>query len=213
MLSILVASSKGGVGKTTVSTNLAAYFALAGKHTAMVDADRQGSARLWCEKRAGLDAAVLPLDGTRRGWDRQLPDDTQRLVVDGPAGAMADDLAPFLDRVDAVVVPVLPSVLDLEATVPFLDSLSTHDRVRKGKLPVGLVANRLKPWTNASQQVIAQLGAWPYPLVAQLRDTQAYVLLAGLGKSLFDYQSEQVRNHQDDWTPLLQWLKKVNKGK
>ena len=213
MLSILVASSKGGVGKTTVSTNLAAYFARAGKHTAIVDADRQGSSRLWCEKRAGLEAAVLPLDGTRRGWDKQLPDDTQRLIVDGPAGTMADDVAQFLDRVDAVVVPVLPSVLDLEATVPFLNSLAAHERIRKGKLPVGLVANRLKPWTNASQQVTEQLGAWPYPLVAQLRDTQAYVLLAGLGKSLFDYQSEQVRSHQEDWTPLLQWLKKANKGR
>lgn len=213
MLSILVASSKGGVGKTTVSTNLAAYFALAGKHTALADADRQGSARLWCEKRAPLDTAVLPLDATRRGWDKHLPDDTQRLIVDGPAGAMADDLAPFLDRVDAVVVPVLPSVLDLEATVPFLDSLAQHDRIKRGKLPVGLVANRLKPWTNASQQVVEQLQAWPYPVVAQLRDTQAYVLLAGLGKGLFDYHSEQVRNHQDDWTPLLQWLKKSNKGK
>ena len=149
-------------------------------------------------------------DGTRRHWDKHLPDDTQRLVVDGAAGAMVDELAPFLDRVDAVVVPVLPSVLDLEATVPFLNSLSTHERVRRGKLPIGLVANRLKPWTNASQQVLEQLGAWPYPVVAQLRDTQAYVLLAGLGKSLFDYQSEQVRNHQDDWTRLLQWLKKVN---
>lgn len=213
MLSILVASSKGGVGKTTVSTNLAAYFALAGKHTALVDADRQGSSRVWCEKRAGLESAVLPIDGTKRTWAKQLPDGTQRVVIDGAAGAMGDDLASFLDTVDAVVVPVLPSVLDLEATVPFLNSLSTHDRIRKGKLPVGLVANRLKPWTNASQQVVEQLGAWPYPVVAQLRDTQAYVLLAGLGKSLFDYQSEQVRNHQDDWTPLLQWLKKVNRGR
>ena len=213
MLSILVASSKGGVGKTTVSTNLAAYFALSGKQTALVDADRQGSARLWCEKRAGLARAVLPLDGTKRAWDKALPNDTQRLVIDGPAGAMADDLGGFLDQVDAVVVPVLPSVLDLEATVPFLNSLSTHERVRRNKLPVGLVANRLKPWTNASQQVLDQLGAWPYPLVAQLRDTQAYVLLAGLGKSLFDYQSEQVRNHQEDWTPLLQWLKKANKAR
>jgi len=110
-------------------------------------------------------------------------------------------------------VPVLPSVIDLEATVPFLNSLAKVDRVRKGKLPVGLVANKLKPWTNASQQVLEQLKAWPYPVVAELRDTQAYVLLTGLGKSLFDYHSEQVRNHQDDWMPLFAWLKKANKGK
>jgi chromosome partitioning protein len=110
-----------------------------------------------------------------------------------------------------VVVPVLPSVIDLEATVPFLNSLARVDRVRKGKLPVGLVANKLKPWTNATQQVLEQLAAWPYPVVAQLRDTQAYVLLTGLGKSLFDYHSEQVRNHQEDWTPLFSWLKKANK--
>ena len=211
MLSILVASSKGGVGKTTIATHLAAYFALADKRTVLIDADRQGSSRHWCEKRAALDAAVLPIDGSKRGWDKHLPGDTQRVVIDGPAGYYADDLEPFLALADAVVVPVMPSVIDLEATVPFLNSLAQVDRVRKGKLPVGLVANRLKPWTNASQQVLEQLKAWPYPMVAQLRDTQAYVLLTGLGKSLFDYHSEQVRSHQEDWTPLFTWLKKANK--
>lgn len=211
MLSILVASSKGGVGKTTIATHLAAYFALAEKHTVLIDADRQGSSRHWCEKRAGLNAAVLPIDGSRRGWEKHIPPDTERMVIDAPAGAMADDLAAFLATVDAVVVPVLPSVIDLEATVPFLNSLATVDRVKKGKLAVGLVANKIKPWTNASQQVLDQLKAWPYPVVAQLRDTQAYVLLTGLGKSLFDYHSEQVRSHQDDWTPLFAWLKKAHK--
>mgnify|MGYP001265825881 CR=1 FL=1 len=209
MLSVLVASSKGGVGKSTLATHLAAHFALAGKRTVLVDADRQGSSRRWCEKRAGLESAVLPIDGTRRGWERQLPDDAERLVMDASAGAMADDLDAFLARADAVVVPVLPSVIDLEATVPFLNSLAGHDRVRKGKLPVGLVANRIKPWTTASQQILEQLSAWPYPVVAQLRDTQAYVLMTGLGKSLFDYQSEPVRRHQEDWNPLFAWLKKA----
>lgn len=211
MLSILVASSKGGAGKTTISTHLAAYFAVAGKHTVLVDADRQASSRHWCEKRAALETAVLPVDGTRRGWEHNIPDDTQRVVIDGPAGAMADDLEAYLAFADAVVVPVLPSVIDLEATVPFLNSLAAVERVRKGKLPVGLVANRTKPWTNATQQVLDQLAAWPYPVVAQLRDTQAYVLLTGLGKSLFDYHSEQVRSHQEDWTPLFSWLKKANR--
>jgi len=132
MLSILVASSKGGAGKTTLATNLAAYFAVAGKNTVLVDADRQGSSRRWAEKRAQMASAVLPVDGTRRGWEKHLPDDADRVVMDGAAGAMADDLAPVLDRADAVVVPVLPAVIDLEASVPFLNSLATHDRIRKG---------------------------------------------------------------------------------
>ncbi|MBP6597077.1 MAG: ParA family protein [Arenimonas sp.] len=208
MRMILVASSKGGAGKTTVATNLAAHFAVEGKATAILDADRQKSSTHWCEKRAAMDTAVLPLDGSRRGWDKSLPEGIQRLVVDAPAGAMGDDLTAFLDRADAVVVPVLPSMIDLEATVPFLNSLVAHPRVKKGKLPVGIVGNRLKPWTSASQQAITQLKAWPYPLVGELRDTQAYVLLVALGKSVFDYRSEQVRSHQDDWAPMLRWLKK-----
>lgn len=208
MRTILVASSKGGAGKTTVSTNLAAHFAVEGKATAILDADRQKSSTHWCEKRAALDTAVLPIDGSKRGWDKQLPEGIQRLVVDAPAGAMGEDLAAFLDIADAVVVPVLPSTIDLEATVPFLNSLVQHPRVKKGKLPVGIVGNRLKPWTSNSQQALDQLKAWPYPLVAELRDTQAYVLMAALGKSVFDYHSEQIRSHQEDWAPLLKWLKK-----
>ena len=209
MRMIVVASSKGGAGKTTVATNLAAHFALDGKATAILDADRQKSSTHWCEKRAALDTAVLPIDASKRGWDKHIPDGVQRLVVDAPAGAMGDDLTLFLDRADAVIVPVLPSTIDLEATVPFLNTLVAHPRVKKGKLPVGIVGNRLKPWTSNSDQAITQLKSWPYPLVAELRDTQAYVLMAALGKSVFDYHSEQIRSHQDDWAPLLKWLKKA----
>jgi chromosome partitioning protein len=206
---VLVASSKGGVGKTTLSTNLAAHFANDGRRTVLVDADRQGSSRHWAEKRAHLETAVLPVDGTRRDWNRKVPGDAQHVVVDAPAGAHGPELLHFLDAADAVVVPVLPSRIDIEATVPFLDTLARHPRVRKGDLPVGLVGNRLRPWTNASQQFMDALREWPYPLVAELRDTQAYVLMAGLGRSLFDYQSQQVREHQADWAPLLKWLRRA----
>ncbi len=209
MRTVLVASSKGGAGKSTVATNLAAWFALDGKRTALLDADRQQSSTRWAEKRALMETAVLPIDGTRRRWEDRLPGDIQRLVIDAAAGAMADALEDALAKADAVLVPVNPSMIDLEATVPFLNSLAAHPRVKKGKLPVGLVANRLKPWTNASQQAVGQLKSWPYPVVAELRDTQAYVLMVALGKSVFDYHSEQIRSHQDDWAGLLKWLRKV----
>ena len=210
MKTILVASSKGGVGKTTIASHLAAQSALAGKRTVLVDADPQRSSTRWAEKRAGLDSAVLPIDGTKaeRGWHHALPDNTQVVIVDGAAGAMAHELMPFLERADAVVVPVLPSALDIEATVPFLDTLAKLARVRRGDLPVGLVGNKLRPWTNASQQAVELWKQWPYPVVAQLRDSQAYSVLVGLGKSLFDYQSAQVREHQDDWQPQLPCTRK-----
>lgn len=210
MKTILVASSKGGAGKSTLATNLAAHFALDGKRTVLVDADPQHSSTRWAERRSELETAVLPIDASgKRAWRSWLPEDAERVVIDAPAGSMADDLQQFIEHVDAIVVPVLPSAMDIEATVGFLNSLSKVPRVHKRKLPVGLVVNRSKPWTNTSQQAVEMLKTWPYPVVAQLRDTQAYVVLAGLGRSLFDYRSAQVRDHQADWDPLLKWVKKA----
>src|SRR5690606_36018396 len=126
MKTVLVASSKGGVGKTTIATHLAAQSALSGQRTVLVDADPQGSSMRWAERRAGLEGAVLPIDGTGKAWRRTVPDDTKRVFIDAPAGAMRGDLDAYLEHAEALVVPVLPSSLDIDATVPFLNSLAKH---------------------------------------------------------------------------------------
>jgi chromosome partitioning protein len=174
----------------------------------LVDADRQGSSLAWAGRRAALDHAVLGIPGLRRDWERHLPADAERVVIDTAAGLRASEAAEWIESVNAVVVPVLPSPIDLEATAPFLEELAALPRVKKGRVPVGLVANRLRPWTRASQQALEQMQQFPFPLVAELRDTQGYVLAHALGKSLFDYHSENVRSHQQDWGRLLRWLRK-----
>ena len=157
MKTILVASSKGGVGKTTIATHLAAQSAVAGQRTVLVDADPQGSSTRWAERRASLDSAVLPLDGTRKDWRRKLPDDAQRVVVDAPAGAMAGDLDKVLEGVDAIVVPVSPSALDIEATVPFLNTLAKLPRVRRGP-GADLRVERIHPGRLDADQHLAGRG-------------------------------------------------------
>jgi chromosome partitioning protein len=209
MLRILVASSKGGCGKTTIATNLAAYYALDGKNTVLVDTDRQASSMHWSEKRAGSSAPVLPISGVKSGWSSRIPPDTQRVVVDAPAGIRASELSDLLEDVHALVIPVLPSRIDLEASEAFLAEVAALSKIKRGKVAVGLVANRLKPWTTAAQQTIEEIKRLPFPLVAQLRDTQGYVLMTGLGKSIFDYNSEVIRSHQEDWEKLIRWLKKA----
>lgn len=208
MLTTLVASSKGGCGKTTLVTQLATHWVQTGKPTAVIDADRQHSSLRWVGRRPENVPSVTAIEGSRRAFDR-LPGDVQRVIVDTPAGADEGDLEPYLEKADVILVPVLPSHFDLDATLDFLTKLRSISRVKRGKLPVGLVGNRLKPWTNASQSAIAELGERaPFPVVAELRDSQAYVLLTALGKGIFDYHSENVRGHQDDWAKLLRWIKR-----
>jgi chromosome partitioning protein len=209
MLKILVASSKGGCGKTTIATNLAAYFALNGKNTVLVDTDRQASSQRWCEKRVGFGAPVLPISGVRAGWESRIPADAQCVVVDAPAAIRPGELAELLDDAHALVIPVLPSRIDLEASEVFIGEVAALSKIKRGKVAVGLVANRLKPWTTAAQQAVDEIKRLPFPLVGQLRDTQGYVLMTGLGKSIFDYHSEVIRSHQEDWEKLIRWLKKV----
>ena len=129
MLKVLVASSKGGAGKTTIATNLAAHYAVEGKNTVLVDADRQGSSQRWAEKRAGMSNPVLGLSGLRRDWARHIPEDAQRVVVDSAAGIRSAEVGDYLDgtgtrATDPLVSPIFA---DLRGLPPLLIQVGSHE--------------------------------------------------------------------------------------
>lgn len=206
MQTVLVASSKGGCGKSTLVTHLAAHYACEGENTAIIDTDRQASSFRWCARRPDAVPGVLALEGRRASTFQRVPADTDRVLIDTPAGSGERELDPLMEAADVMLVPIQPSPFDFDASVDFVHMLAGIEAVRRRRLRVGLVGNRLRPWTHTSQNVIAAMQRLPFPVVAQLRDSQAYVMLAGLGKGIFDYHSEQVRRHQDDWAPLLDWI-------
>lgn len=212
MFRILIANSKGGSGKTTLTTTLAGHYARSGRVTTLIDCDPQGSSLAWAQLRGAQRATVRtfasndPAHGLGVGWVLRLPSDTQALLIDTPAGLRAHEFAPFARHADVLLVPVVPSPLDLRATLGFLDVVRRLPEVRQGSLRVALVANRLRERTVAARDLDATLQRVTQTCLIRVRDSQIYLRLAAAGMSLFDDDSTAARAHRDDWAPLLDWL-------
>lgn len=212
MQRILIASSKGGCGKTTMTTNLAVAYARIGRRVVVLDCDHQGSTLEWAKARgqSGPAVPVIPSPDNGQGstiaWSLKIPPGTQIALVDTPAGLRRNQIAELVRRCDTIVVPVVPSAIDIRATLPFLAELKQVQAVRTGAVRVALVANRLRERTVAARELRALGAELPFPLVAAIRDSQAYVLAATLGRGVFDYATAATQDYRDDWQPLLHWL-------
>ncbi len=212
MFRILVANSKGGCGKTTLTTTLAGYFARCGRRTTLVDCDPQGSSLAWC----GLRAAHLPpvhalgsndpTHGFSAGWLLRIPSSTEVLLVDTPAGLRAHEFERFARHADVLLIPVVPSPIDLRATLLFIEVVRRLQEFRSGRLRVALIANRLRERTLSAKQLEATLDRLTQAAKIRVRDSQAYVGLADSGRSIFDDDASASRSHREDWNPLLEWL-------
>jgi chromosome partitioning protein len=201
---IVVANPKGGVGKSTLSSNIAAYFARQGHAVMLGDVDRQQSSRLWLK----LRPANLPLIQT---WDinedhiARPPKGTTHIVLDTPAGLHGQGLEAVMKLADRVLVPLQASVFDIYATQDFLTELAKRRRSDK-KLQVAVVGNRIKDHTKATEHLKEFLQTLDIPLLGLLRDTQNYTHLAAHGASLWDVSATKVQKDLDQWAPIIEWL-------
>jgi chromosome partitioning protein len=197
MKRVFLANSKGGAGKSTLTVNLAVALAQKRKRVLLADCDPQLSTAAWCERRPA-DAAPLEwvvLRKLRRLKGFEPPAGIDFLLVDTPAGQDAEDLG-----------ELLPSVIDLDASERFLAGLAELPPVRSGRVQVGLVLNRVRADSVSLRAALERLEGQPFPLLAQIRDTQAYLLSAAMGKGLFDYHSQFALERQQDYRRLLRWI-------
>lgn len=212
MFRILIANSKGGSGKTTVTTTLAGHYARSGRRTSLVDCDPQGSSLAWSQLRGAQRAPLRalaggdPVHGLGAGWVLRLPSDTQVLLIDTPAGLRAHEFTQFARHADVLLVPVVPSPLDLRATLAFLDVVRRLPEVRRGSLRVGLIANRVRERTVAARELDASLMRLTQTCLVRIRDSQRYLHLAAAGMSLLEDDSSASRGPREDWLALLDWL-------
>lgn len=202
MKAILIANPKGGSGKTTLSTNIAGYLASRGKHVAMLDLDRQKSATLWLAQRGGDLPMIWPLQD-EKGKRNEGAD---WLVIDSPAALHGKNLDHALKLVHRVVVPIAPSLYDIQASYDFLQALNEMKAARKGRVQIGVVGMRMAPRTRAAVTLEQFLQQLDLPVLAYLREAQVYVNAAFEGKSIFDLPPHLTEHDLEQWATLLGWL-------
>lgn len=202
--SVLVTNTKGGCGKSTLSTNIATAFAAGGLNTVLADVDRQQSSRRWLKLRPTDAAKITGLD-----WRKdvgKLPPKTDRLVIDVPAGLRMRHVDQLVDEADVVVVPVLPSVFDEHSTLRFLDKLGKIKPLRKGRKSVLVVANRMRARTKAGARLLEVLDEHGHTPIATIHDRAIFGECANAGLGVFDQAGPRTRTARQDLMPLLNAL-------
>lgn len=213
MQRILVLNPKGGSGKTTIATNLAGYFASKGGRPLLLDNDTQGSSTRWLKKRKPEQAFIHGIAAFEhnsrmtRAWQMRVPPDATHVVVDTPAAVLAQDMPEMTRSADAIIIPVLPSDIDIHAFSKCIADLLLIAKVRRDENRLGVVANRVKRNTIIFQSLMRFLNTLRIPVVATLRDSQNYVRAAEQGVGLHEMKKHLAGQDLEDWEPLIGWLK------
>ena len=200
---IVVANPKGGVGKTTLATHVAGYYASRGHAVMLGDVDRQQSARTWLALRPAGLAPIAAWEVTHDAVVRP-PKGTTHVVLDTPAGLHGKRLDEVMKLANKVLIPLQPSIFDIHATHEFVRQLRAHKRSER--VQFAIVGVRTREGGIATEQLRGFLDGLQLPLLGFVRDTQNYVHLAAQGLTLFDVGSSRFERDLAQWQPLMRWL-------
>lgn len=200
---VVIANPKGGVGKTTLATNVAGYLASRGHAVMLGDADRQQSSRLWLGLRPPAARPIATWE-VRADMLVKPPKGTTHVVLDTPAGLHGGRLDGAIKLANKVIVPLQPSVFDIFATRAFLDLLAGHRHA--GRMQVGIVGMRVDARTIAADKLREFVEGLGLPVLGYVRDTQNYIHLAARGLTLFDVAPGRVEKDLAQWRGICNWL-------
>lgn len=205
MRHIMVMNAKGGCGKSTLATNLASYYADAGYDVALADYDPQRSSLDWLERRPDSRPTIAAVPGFRSGL-KKLPRSADVVIIDAPARSHGSELTNLVKQAETIIVPVLPSTIDIQASDRFIKELKKVSKVDKKQAKVGVVANRVREYTLIFEELDEYLSKLRVPYVASLREAQNYVRAYTRGLGIYELPEYLAWPDWEQWDPLIEWV-------
>jgi len=224
MQRIVILNAKGGSGKTTLATNLAACYAHRGQSPALLDYDIQGSAMNWLMQRSKKQPRIHGINAQKRdtavtrSWQMRMPPEVSRIVIDTPSAASGPELTEYVRQAHIIIIPVLPSPIDIHAVTNFLKEILLLGKLRtvvaaneidNRSTRIGVVANRVQDNTRVYQPLLNYLASIHLPFVASLRDSQYYMHAFMQGCGVHELQDPRLAALHRQWQPLLDWIEEA----
>lgn len=207
MRHIMVLNAKGGCGKSTLATNLASYFAAEeGQNVALVDYDPQASSLDWLARRPASRPKIAGVAGFEDGY-RHLPRSADVAIVDAPARSHGPELTDLVKHADTILVPVLPSTIDMQAAGKFLKELQGVGKIARKGAKIAVVANRVREYTLIYEELDEFLEKLRVPYVGVLREAQNYVRAYTRGLGVWELPEYLAWPDWEQWEPLVKWLR------
>jgi chromosome partitioning protein len=201
----MVMNAKGGCGKSTLATNLASYYADAGYAVALADYDPQRSSLDWLDRRPENRAEITGIAGFEDGL-KHVPRSADMVIIDAPARSHGKELTDLVRHAETIIVPVLPSTIDMQATDRFIKELKAVGKVERKQAKIGVVANRVREYTLIFDELDEYLTKLRVPYVATLREAQNYVRAYTRGLGIYELPEYLAWPDWEQWESLVEWV-------